>query len=70
MLSGASDDLVPKEHMRVLWEAVAKRGEKKKVNGSEYKIGLERAKYMEFEHGGHSTLMCFRSQMSWVLISV
>lgn len=54
MLSGASDELVPKEHMRALWEAVAKRGEKKKLNGSEYKTGLERAKYMEFEHGGHS----------------
>lgn len=40
--------------MRVLWEAVAKRGEKKTSGGSEYKVGLERAKYMEFEHGGHS----------------
>ena len=40
--------------MRSLWEAVAKRGERRKVNGSEYKVGLERAKYMEFQHGGHS----------------
>jgi len=40
--------------MRSLWEAVAKRGEKRKVNGSEWKVGLERAKYMEFQHGGHS----------------
>ncbi|KAF8811215.1 alpha/beta-hydrolase [Phlegmacium glaucopus] len=54
MLSGASDELVPKEHMQALWQAVAKRGEKKKPNGSEYKTGLERAKYMEFEHGGHN----------------
>lgn len=54
MLSGARDDLVPKEHMRALWEAVAKRGEKKTSGGKEYKVGLERAKYMEFEYGGHS----------------
>ncbi|KAF9559944.1 alpha/beta-hydrolase [Agrocybe pediades] len=54
MLSGARDEIVPREHMRALWEAVAKRGEKKKVNGSEYKVGLERAKYMEFEYGGHN----------------
>ena len=54
MLSGLKDDLVPKEHMRALWEAVAKRGEKKTSGGSEYKVGLERAKYMEFENGGHS----------------
>jgi pimeloyl-ACP methyl ester carboxylesterase len=54
MLSGARDEIVPREHMRALWEAVAKRGEKKKINGSEYKVGLERAKYMEFEYGGHS----------------
>ena len=54
MLSGLKDDLVPKEHMRFLWEAVAKRGEKKTSGGSEYKVGLERAKYMEFENGGHS----------------
>lgn len=40
--------------MRALWEAVAKRGEKKTSGGKEYKVGLERAKYMEFEHGGHS----------------
>jgi len=54
MLSGAKDELVPREHMRSLWEAVAKRGERRKPNGSEYKVGLERAKYMEFQHGGHS----------------
>jgi len=54
MLSGMKDDLVPKEHMRALWEVVAKRGEKKTPSGSEYKVGLERAKFMEFENGGHS----------------
>jgi abhydrolase domain-containing protein 13 len=54
MLSGLKDELIPKEHMRALWEAVAKRGEKKTSGGSEYKVGLERAKYMEFEYGGHS----------------
>ncbi|PPQ80128.1 hypothetical protein CVT25_001427 [Psilocybe cyanescens] len=54
MLSGARDEIVPREHMRALWEAVAKRGEKKKPNGSEYKVGLERAKYMEFECGAHN----------------
>lgn len=55
MLSGVKDEIVPKEHMRRLWEVVAKRGEKKKLNGSEYKTGLERAKYIEFESGTHST---------------
>lgn len=59
MLSGANDELVPKEHMRALWEIIAKRGEKKKLNGSEYKTGLERAKYVEFENGGHSMLTFF-----------
>ncbi|RDB30001.1 Protein bem46 [Hypsizygus marmoreus] len=54
MLSGARDDLVPKEHMRALWEAVARRGEKQTSGGREYKVGLERAKYMEFEFGGHN----------------
>ena len=54
MLSGAKDEIVPKEHMRALWEAVAKRGEKKTPGGKEYKTGLERAKYMEFEDGTHS----------------
>ncbi|KIM43444.1 hypothetical protein M413DRAFT_443384 [Hebeloma cylindrosporum] len=54
MLSGAKDELIPREHMRSLWEAVAKRGERRKVNGSEWKVGLERAKYMEFQHGGHN----------------
>ncbi|PPR07865.1 hypothetical protein CVT24_005602 [Panaeolus cyanescens] len=54
MLSGARDEIVPKEHMRSLWEAVAKRGEKKTGNGSEYKVGLERAKFVEFPHGRHN----------------
>jgi len=54
MLSGAKDEIVPKEHMRTLWEAVAKRGEKKTPGGKEYKTGLERAKFMEFEDGAHN----------------
>lgn len=54
MLSGAKDEIVPKEHMRALWEVVAKRGERKTPGGLEFKVGLERAKYMEFENGGHS----------------
>ncbi|KAF8995993.1 Alpha/Beta hydrolase protein [Cyathus striatus] len=54
MLSGAADELIPKDHMRSLWEAVAKRGEKKTAGGSDYKTGLERAKFMEFENGGHN----------------
>ena len=62
MLSGARDELVPKEHMRALWEAVAKRGEKKTQGGSEFKVGLERAKYMEFEYGSHSE--CFIASAS------
>ena len=51
--------------MRSLWEAVAKRGEKRKANGSEWKVGLERAKYMEFQHGGHSEFV----PVSFVLLS-
>ena len=65
MLSGAKDEVVPKDHMRRLWEVVAKRGEKKKLNGSEYKTGLERAKYIEFESGSHST---FRIFFLWFLV--
>ena len=56
MLSGLKDEIIPYDHMRRLWEVVAKRGEKKKLNGSEYKTGLERAKYIEFVNGHHSTL--------------
>jgi hypothetical protein len=54
MLSGAMDQLVPKEQMLALWEIVARLGEKKTPGGIEFKTGLERAKYMEFEYGGHS----------------
>jgi abhydrolase domain-containing protein 13 len=42
MLSGARDEVVPKEHMRNLWEIVKKRGEKGK------------SKFLEFEDGSHS----------------
>ncbi|KAG5638522.1 hypothetical protein H0H81_012160 [Sphagnurus paluster] len=56
MLSGAKDEIVPKEHMRALWEAVARRGEKETSGGREYKVGLERAKFTEFSDGGHSML--------------
>ena len=51
--------------MRALWEAVAKRGEKKKANGSEYKVGLERAKYIEFEYGTHSECLLIIPCCSW-----
>ncbi|KAK7052478.1 protein bem46 [Favolaschia claudopus] len=54
LLSGVADELVPKEHMRALWEAVARRGETKTPGGVEFSKGLERAKYMEFELGGHN----------------
>jgi len=54
MLSGSKDEVVPKEHMTALWEIVAKRGEKKNKSGSEYKVGLEKAKYVEFENGTHN----------------
>jgi len=52
MLSGVRDELVPKDHMQALWEAVSKRGEKNKTNGSEHKTG--RAKYVELENGTHN----------------
>jgi len=42
--------------MRALWEAIARRGEKRTVNGSVFKAGLERAKFMEFANGSHSEL--------------
>ena len=54
MLSVARDEVVPKEHMRSLWEIVAMRGETKTSGGKEFKIGLERAKFKEFENGTHS----------------
>jgi hypothetical protein len=81
------DEIVPKEHMRALWEAVARRGEKASVGSSgsgsggrnpgsssssasvsvgeaddsqtRWRKGTERAKYMEFENGGHSKLVSF-----------
>jgi len=56
MLSGARDEVVPKEHMRALWEIVAKRGETKTSGGKEFKVGLENAKFKEFEYGTHSKL--------------
>ncbi len=58
MLSGVLDEVVPKEHMRQLWEIVASRGQKRKGNAtasSNVKPGLERAKFVEFEDGDHST---------------
>jgi fermentation-respiration switch protein FrsA (DUF1100 family) len=54
MLSGAKDEVVPKEHMAALWEIVAQRGEKKNGGGREYKVGLEKAKFIEFEKGSHN----------------
>ncbi|KAG6865265.1 hypothetical protein C0991_004004 [Blastosporella zonata] len=54
MLSGVKDGIVPKEHMRALWEAVAKRGETKTSGGREYKVGLEHARFKEFPRGGHN----------------
>lgn len=55
MLSGMLDEIVPKEHMRQLWEAVTRRGEKE---GSKLKReenpAVERARYMEFDLGGHN----------------
>ncbi|KAJ2935289.1 hypothetical protein H1R20_g1806, partial [Candolleomyces eurysporus] len=81
MLSGMEDEIVPKEHMRALWEAVARRGEKASSSSSGKRSAnaisslsasssagasgvdevkwdkgktSERAKYMEFEHGGHN----------------
>lgn len=59
MLSGLLDEVVPKEHMRQLWEIVASRGQKRKGNATtssnNTKPGLERAKFIEFEDGDHST---------------
>lgn len=54
MLSGLKDEIVPKEQMRALLEAFAKRGEKTTSGGKEYKKGLEHTRYREFPEGGHS----------------
>lgn len=58
MLSGLKDEIVPKEQMRSLFEAFAKRGETTTSGGKEYKTGIERVKYLEFPQGGHSMLSC------------
>ncbi|KAJ7841715.1 hypothetical protein B0H14DRAFT_2586752 [Mycena olivaceomarginata] len=50
-----ADELVPKEHMHVLWQIVARREETKTAVGVELSKGLERAKYIEFECGGHTS---------------
>ncbi|KAH8827589.1 Alpha/Beta hydrolase protein [Flagelloscypha sp. PMI_526] len=55
MLSGKRDELIPPTMMHELWELIANRGAKKDgVNSPEHKAGSERAKYMEFEFGGHN----------------
>jgi len=65
MLSGLKDEIVPKEQMRMLFEAFAKRGETTTSGGKEYKTGTERVKYLEFPQGGHSALILYcRPSMS------
>ncbi|KAF7313337.1 Serine palmitoyltransferase [Mycena chlorophos] len=54
MMSGLLDEVVPKEHMRALFEIVARRGETKTPGGVEFSNGLERAKFMQFEKGTHN----------------
>jgi len=48
LLAGLQDEVVPKEHMRELWEMVAPWG------GGKHALGL--SKYLEFEYGTHSEL--------------
>jgi len=71
MLSGLKDEIVPKEQMRMLFEAFAKRGEATTSGGKEYRTGIERVKYLEFPQGGHSApiLYCrrFRSHSCMVI---
>ncbi|KAJ3532194.1 hypothetical protein NMY22_g7842 [Coprinellus aureogranulatus] len=54
MLSGMQDEIVPKEHMRALWDAVVARRGVAKKEVEKGKMEVERAKYMEFEEGGHN----------------
>ncbi|KAF9450395.1 alpha/beta-hydrolase [Macrolepiota fuliginosa MF-IS2] len=54
MLSGLRDEIVPKDQMRILYQAFAKRDEKTTRGGKEYKAGLEHTKYIEFPDGGHN----------------
>jgi hypothetical protein len=50
-----ADELVPKEHMCTLWKIVAGPEETKTAGGVELSKGLERARYIEFERGGHTS---------------
>jgi hypothetical protein len=54
MLSGLQDEVVPKEQMSLLFEAIAKRGERITSGGKEYQPGTENTEYKEFPRGGHS----------------
>jgi len=54
MLSGLRDEIVPKDQMRILYQALAKRDERTTTGGKEYKAGLEHTKYLEFPDGGHN----------------
>ena len=71
MLSGMQDEIVPKEHMRALWDAVvARRGkgvEVERRDGELKEEETERAKYMEFEEGGHSESFVCLGNLSTVL---
>lgn len=72
MLSGMQDEIVPKEHMRALWDAVVARGgkgvEAGRGDGERKEEETERAKYMEFEEGGHSESSLFPVNVLWMLI--
>jgi len=59
MLSGVRDEVVPREHMRELWEIISRRqgsgvqtDREPKTNVSE--VGGGKSKFREFEHGSHS----------------
>jgi hypothetical protein len=52
MLSGVSDEVVPKVHMKDLWEIVSKRWGEKQESKEGEQVGT--TTFLEFENGTHS----------------
>jgi hypothetical protein len=52
MLSGVRDEVVPREHMKDLWEIVSNRWGEKQESKEGEQVGT--TTFLEFEHGTHS----------------
>ena len=57
MLSGLRDEVVPREHMKDLWEIVSKKWEEKRESKEGEKVGT--TTFLEFENGTHSKWSLF-----------